>query len=83
MGEEMKLYLLIRGGGRGGYDTYNSAVVAAPSPKAARNIHPSGNQENCNWNDTWCNPEQVKVECIGTAARGVKQGVICADFFGG
>jgi len=64
-----------------GYDTYDSAVVAAESDGDARSIHPSGYDK---WAyDTWCKPDQVKVTIIGKAEDNMKRGVICASFNAG
>lgn len=71
---------------RDGYDTYDSAVVAAPDEEAARLTHPEG---ETGWKDgfrgyLWCpKPQDVKVELIGEAAPGVEPGVICASFNAG
>ena len=56
------------------YDTYDSAVVAAPSIKAA---------QETNFTYGWCSPEHVKVEYIGTAKPGTKPGIIVASFNAG
>ncbi len=72
-----------------GYDTYDSAVVAAKSENIARNINPSnGNpMTEKNWSDQWSewcdSPEKVTVELIGTAVKGAKEGIICASFNAG
>jgi len=76
-----------------GYDTYDSAVVCAPSPKVARSIHPShgGYLPNLEqwkpgeyWYEYWASsPESVSVKFIGKAARGMKQGVVMASFNAG
>jgi len=79
----MNLYLISQKVNNG-YDTYDSAVVAAESEDAARSIHPSGSD----WDGesqmygTWCAKENVTVRLIGTAADGVS-GVICASFRAG
>lgn len=69
------------------YDTYDSAVVAAPDEQTARNMNPSDGKVMTEWGDRyncWCSsPDNVTVECIGEAAEGVKQGVICASFNAG
>jgi len=63
-----------------GYDTYDSAVVAAETEAAAKTIHPRRN-----WNsESWCNsPKWVKAELIGEAVAGTKSGVILASFNAG
>ena len=68
-----------------GYDTYDSAVVAAETKEEARMTHPSGN----NWNgemgtyDSWCDAKDVSVEFVGIAKDGTKAGIICASFNAG
>jgi hypothetical protein len=67
-----------------GWDTYDSAVVAAENEELARCIHPSredwdGKRED--W-DGWCNKEDVTVKLIGTATEGLA-GVICASYNAG
>lgn len=68
-----------------GWDTYDSAIVAAETENDARNIHPSGNNSNfggiCSWS-TWCEPEDVNIELIGTAVTGI-EGVVLASFNAG
>jgi hypothetical protein len=78
----MKLFL-IRQHVNTGYDTYDSAVVAAKNEEDARRMHPSeigwDNDHGC-----WASPEHVQVEYIGTAKPGTKAGtVICASFNAG
>ena len=69
------------------YDTYDSAVVAAPDYQTARNIHPGTGEPVENWKksySSWCNaPEHVIVRYIGEAAADVEQGVVCASFNAG
>ena len=65
-----------------GYDTYDSAIVAAPDKQTAKGINPDGDWRKAF--TTWANnPEQVSAERIGTAKSGVKQGVILASFNAG
>ena len=85
----MKLYLLSQQV-RTGYDTYDSCVVAANSEEEARHISPNGeintSKEADPWDFcyyTWCIPEKVTVEEIGTAHPSIKKGVICASFNAG
>lgn len=64
-----------------GYDTYDSAVVAAEDENAARQIHPC---KYGDWGDmtyTWASsPDTVIVEYIGTATPGIRAGtIICAS----
>lgn len=72
------------------YDTYDSAVVAAPDEHTARIMNPATGEEKTEWLrennpfEEWCySPDQVTVEYIGEAAEGIKQGVICASFNAG
>ena len=61
-----------------GWDTYDSAVVAAETEDEARRIHPSDNGQFGHPPETWerafgswaHSPEQVSVEMIGEAAPG-------------
>lgn len=68
-----------------GYDTYDSAIVAAESEDQARNIHPANDDEYDGWeHNSWAdNPEQVKVELIGITKEDTEQGVILASFNAG
>ena len=81
----MKLYLIWQTD-NSGYDTFDSAVVAAESPKIAKNINPF-NGSLIDWDKppySWCKyVDEVYVEYIGKAKRGIKQGVICASFNAG
>ncbi len=81
----MKLYRISQEVNNG-YDTYDKAIVAAPSEEAARIMHPGG-ETLAEWDKGpgyWAYaPEQVKVELIGTAAPNIEQGVICASFNAG
>jgi len=85
----MNLYL-IKQDINNDYDTYDSAVVAAPDEEAARKMHPNGNntayepvsrlgRPGCT--GTWASPEHVSVEYLGTTERAA--GVICASFNAG
>ena len=58
-------------------DTYDSAIVAAPSKIRARETKPDQDHR------TWCHPEAVQVELIGKAKPGTKAGVILASFNAG
>lgn len=60
------------------WDTYESAVVAAPDENTARNMHPSGDDDYTT--EMWCEPKDVIVKYLGEAAEGIAQGVICAEF---
>ena len=71
------------------YDTYDSAVVAAPDEKTARGMSPiTGKKitikEWKNRYSSWCSkPDFVTVEFLGTAKRGTKKGVVCSSFNAG
>lgn len=78
----MKLFLISQEQNND-YDTYDSAVVAAPDDGTARQMNPStGNPVE--WDKIfpiWCNgPEHVVVRYIGEASADVEQGVVCASF---
>ena len=60
-----------------GYDTYDSAIVAAKNEDDARKMAVGDTRY------TWCAPEYVTVELIGTATRGSKSGIILASFNAG
>lgn len=76
----MKLWL-IEQNINNGYDTYDSAVVAAKTEEEARNIHPRGDNE---WSDyCWVSPNKVSVSLIGNAIPKTNKGVICASFNAG
>lgn len=67
---------------KGGYDTYDSAIVAAETETEARLINPEGE-----WGlvfSAWAlSPDDVKVELIGHAIEGTQSGVILASFNAG
>ncbi len=81
----MNLYLISQAERR--YDTYDSAVVAAESEEAARNIHPKGPRPSA-WerdrNYTWASrPENVEAKLLGQATPGTQAGVVLASFNAG
>jgi len=80
----MKLYHISQSS-ETGYDTFDSAVVAAKSPKAASLMHPhDGADIRSKKSDDWTNdPEKVTVKHIGYAQQSVKAGVICSSFNAG
>jgi hypothetical protein len=81
----MKLWLISQDA-NGDYDTYDSAVVAAPTAEYAQTIHPggSGGWKQKSYNRTWCDaPHQVTVRLIGDAIEGTEAGVILASFNAG
>lgn len=71
---KLKLYY-VYGAHETGYDTYDSAVVAAKSPEDALTISPSEWIKYTNYFS--------KVDYLGSAKRGTKRGVICASFNAG
>lgn len=90
----MKLFLISQDL-NDGYDTYDSAVVAARTEEEARDTHPSGGllEDKPSYRGTvylyhgdWLYREdrnKITVKYIGQAARGTKAGVICASFNAG
>ena len=66
-----------------GWDTYDSAVVAAESEQLAKET----NLCSCEWgyeHSSWASsPDKVTVELIGVAVEGTKAGVIVASFNAG
>lgn len=83
----MKLYLIKQNINKG-YDTYNAAIVAAPTDAAAKLIHPCISYKSPDeWDDgtdMWCtNPDDVIAEYLGEAAEGIEQGVVLASFNAG
>lgn len=81
----MKLYLIQQDTNMG-YDTFDSAVVAAKSEEDAKTIHPYADADRTGWesNTTWCKtPEQVQATLIGTACKGTARGVVLASFYAG
>lgn len=80
----MKLFLITRLG-ETDYDEYDSAVVAANSAEEARVMHPrdGGHIKDNEWSSWVSDPEQVEVQCIGTASPGTKKDVICSSFNAG
>ena len=82
----MKLWIISQSVNNG-YDTYDSAIVAAENKEEARNILPGGGT----WSDIyrrnyfsgWANkPSEVTVEYLGTTDRKIS-GVILASFNAG
>jgi len=75
-----------------GWDTYDSAIVAAPDADKARVMHPSGQKADrldrkapsqFSMSD-WVKDEgDVTVELIGVATDGIQRSVICSSFNAG
>jgi len=80
----MKIWLLTQTKNIG-YDTFDSAVVAANTKEEAKLIHPNGglNSSNVTVYYDWAASKYVVAELIGTAVKGTKKGVICASFNAG
>jgi hypothetical protein len=83
----MKLYLISQKINRG-YDTYDSAVVAAPNANAAALIHPNTDHEKyllAGLEDgaDWVPVQYVDVKYLGIAEDDIQEGVICASFNAG
>lgn len=91
----LNIYLLTQSTNRG-YDTFDSCIAVAPDEAMARLLHPRGdrywNGREWAWVDGtpgytseagWTDPDNVTVEHVGTAADGVKAGVLCASFHAG
>ena len=81
----MKLYLISQNDNCH-YDTYDSAVVAAPDEETAKHMNPHTGEQmtELDWRyphgSNWCDaPEKVSVRYIGEAAADVEQGVVCAS----
>ncbi len=92
----MKLWLISQSV-NSGYDTYDSAVVAAMTEEEAKVISPSEFYKwlNGSWyfetisgflpseNGSWADPKDVSVELLGEALETTEAGVICASFNAG
>lgn len=83
----MKLWLISPKSGKlkSSYDYYAEAVVASKTEEGAKNMHPSGEQDD--WKESYgvwvTHPEYVDAVLIGTAVKGTKEGtVIISNFIG-
>lgn len=74
------------------YDTWDSFVVATTTPYKAKHTWPfEGSDDHTYYSrqslseklEAWAKPEYCRVELIGTAKPGTKEGVICASFNAG
>ena len=71
------------------YDTYNSAVVAAPDEETAKLLNPRNGSvmSEADWSRiylVWCrSPNDVQVKLIGVAIDGQEQGLILSSFKAG
>ena len=78
----MNLYLIWQETNTG-YDTYDSAVVAAESEDKARLINPAGEKDWGYKFAAWCErPDQVQVSFLCAGYEG-KSGVVLASFNAG
>lgn len=80
MSEILKLWLISQNE-RKGWDTFDSAVVAAKTAEEARLISPDGE-----WGtySAWCSsPDKVHVEYLGIATEGVEPGIVLSSFNAG
>ena len=80
----MKLWIISQHQNNG-YDTYDSAVVAAETESDAKMINPSdGNDIKPDPYSDWVGePNAVQCEYIGEAKDGTQKSVICASFNAG
>lgn len=83
MGQVLKLYLISQSENNG-YETYDSAVVAAYSEDEARMYNPDVGGWKDNRFTAWCySPEQVRVIYLGVAASYVEPGEVLSSFNAG
>jgi len=78
LSDRRNLYLISQSANYG-YDTYDSAVVAAWNAEEAQNIDLDGYGSG---SGSWTAPKNVMVTLIGIAEPGVS-GIICASFNAG
>lgn len=59
-----------------GWDTYDSAVVAAPTKRTAQCTHPNTGRQYRGGpgGGVWCDHKDVAVEFLGVANRALRQG---------
>jgi hypothetical protein len=80
----MNLYLISQNQNKD-YETYHSAVVAAPDQQAARQTHPAFDPDEDKElgviaRSMWCKtPADVMVKLLGTALEGTEAGVVCVS----
>lgn len=80
MMSKLKLWLISQEENTG-WDTYDSAVVAAKTAEEARLINPEGK-----WGTypTWCSsPDKVHVKYLGIATEDVEPGIVLSSFNAG
>lgn len=79
----MKLWLITQNI-NSGYDTHDSAIVAAENAEAAQATNPGGAWPKGYSFTTWAyDPSQVTATLIGEAIDGTAPGVILASFNAG
>jgi hypothetical protein len=84
----MKLFLISQDE-HDDYDSFDSAVVAAPDEESARLMDPGGEngafiEFSSDGYRTWCSSaDKVTVKFLGDAAPGLPLGVVCASFNAG
>ncbi len=78
----MNLYKISQTANRG-WDTYDSAVVAAETVEAALATHPDKEHEASYGLWEWTESQNVTVEFLGLAVEGTSAGVILASFNAG
>jgi hypothetical protein len=84
-GYAMKLWLISQEVYKG-YDTFDSAVVAAETEEEAKMIHPADGLplDTERFWDGWADTaDEVSCELLGEAKPGTESGVICASFNAG
>ena len=68
-----------------GYDEYDSSVVCAPDVETAIKLHPGNHywdwsvKKYVSYEDS----SHFEVKLIGTAAKGMEEGVVCSSFNAG
>lgn len=76
----LKLWLISQSENTG-YDSFDSAVVAAYTEEEAKQINPDGKWST---NFAWCSsPDEVHVEYLGIATEGVEPGIVLSSFNAG
>ncbi|MFT6836289.1 MAG: hypothetical protein ACJA0H_002338 [Francisellaceae bacterium] len=68
------------------YDTFDSAIVIADTEDKAREINPASGKWYAECDGEWVAYNKIsliKVELIGTAIEGSKEGVVVASFNAG
>lgn len=80
----MKLWIISQSEVRG-FDTYDSAVVAADDEDAARMIRPDSDPWGAGsaWLFWTGDPRSVSVQYIGEAAEGTQPGIILSSYNAG